>query len=122
MKVKTSELTGHALDWAVAKCEGEKPELNRGEIVTWKTIAFEEYRLVWNPSSNWMQGGAIIEREGIDVLKDGAHWTSLKTATAHHWHIRKSGSTPLIATMRCYVTSKLGDEVEIPDAFKQEHV
>ena len=26
------------------------------------------------------------------------------------------GPTPLIAAMRCYVTSKLGDEVEIPEA------
>jgi hypothetical protein len=25
------------------------------------------------------------------------------------------GHTPLIAAMRCYVASKLGDEVEIPD-------
>jgi hypothetical protein len=25
-----------------------------------------------------------------------------------------TGSTPLIAAMRCYVASKLGDEVEIP--------
>ena len=28
--------------------------------------------------------------------------------------IDQHGPTPLIAAMRCYVTSKLGDEVEIP--------
>ena len=27
-----------------------------------------------------------------------------------------SGPTPLIAAMRCYVVSKLGDEVEVPDS------
>ena len=27
----------------------------------------------------------------------------------------ESGSTPLIAAMRCYVASKLGDEVEVPE-------
>jgi hypothetical protein len=28
------------------------------------------------------------------------------------------GHTPLIAAMRCYVASKLGDEVEIPEGLK----
>jgi hypothetical protein len=28
---------------------------------------------------------------------------------------RSSGPTPLIAAMRCYVASKLGDEIEIPE-------
>ena len=90
--MKTSELTGKALDRAVAMCEG-------------KPLWFMGF------STEWEKGGPIIEREGIDVLRDGAHWTALKTATAHHPHIRKSGSTPLIAAMRCFVASKLGDEI-----------
>jgi hypothetical protein len=28
------------------------------------------------------------------------------------------GDTPLIAAMRCFVTSKLGDEIEIPEELK----
>lgn len=28
------------------------------------------------------------------------------------------GPTPLIAAMRCYVASKLGDEVEVPEELK----
>ena len=32
MKIKTSELIGHALDWAVAKCE---EEYGRDNAVTW---------------------------------------------------------------------------------------
>ncbi len=28
------------------------------------------------------------------------------------------GPTPLIAAMRCYVASKLGDEIEIPEELK----
>lgn len=121
MEVKTSELTGHALNWAVAKCEGEEAELNQGEIVTWKTVAFREYRLVWNPSTDWAQGGAIIEREGISLYLD----------TNNMWQANifdgnpicnpfggVEGSTSLIAAMRCYVASKLGDEVEIPEELR----
>lgn len=123
MKVKINELTGHALDWAVAKCEGENAELNRDEIVTWKTVAFEEYRLVWNPSTNWAQGGVIIERECIELTKGYGIWgAQIRNGEYGEW-CEYEGSTPLVASMRCYVASKLGDEVDIPDdVFKQEHV
>ena len=107
--MKTSELTGLALDWAVAKCEGEKAELNQGEIVTWKTIAFREYRLIWNPSTNWVQGGPIIERERINLWNEGYDWEASLFGEHIVW-----GPTPLIAAMRCYVASKLGDDIDVP--------
>ena len=72
--MKTSKLQGAALDWAVAKCEDKQ-----GKGLDWVPPAY---------STDWAQGGAIIERERIP--------------------------TPLIAALRCYVASKLGDEVEIP--------
>jgi hypothetical protein len=31
----------------------------------------------------------------------------------------QKGPTPLIAAMRCYVTLKLGDEVEVPEELKE---
>lgn len=90
MKIKTSELTGAALDWAVAKCEGiRKPDLVGG------FDGIGNYSEPWEPSTNWSQGGPIIEREAAQY--------------------ECFGPTPLIAAMRCYVASKLGDEVEIPD-------
>src|SRR5574337_1442837 len=70
MKIKTSELSGAALDWAVAKCEGDElAALN---------IQFPEqakhYRRV-SPSSDWAQGGPIIEREGIGLNRGaGSRW------------------------------------------------
>lgn len=119
--MKTSELTGAALDWAVAKAEGEEAELNKGEIVTWRYIIGREFRLVWEPSNNWSQGGAIIEREEIGIKRNapcsaGREWESSPSITAKgaggKWGY---GPTPLIAAMRCHVASKLGDEVEIPE-------
>jgi hypothetical protein len=104
--VKTSELTGAALDWAVAKCEGHTDSKD----FAW----YYDRRNTFNFSTDWSQGGPIIEREKLTVApyQDGG-W--LCTHPTDRWHGNKSGPTPLIAAMRCYVASKLGDDVEIPE-------
>jgi hypothetical protein len=94
--MKTSELTGAALDWAVAKCEG---------------LRFEEWETWGNYSTDWAQGGPIIEREGIALLPP-------ELAEMPGYEGR--GETLLIAAMRCYVTSKLGDEIEVPEDLNKE--
>jgi hypothetical protein len=115
--MKTSELTGAALDWAVAKCEEYEIEtLADGTVWYWQQHWLTgELEVIENfePSTDWKHGGPIIECEGITVGPDtGLDW----------WvaHIKGGvyidhGSTPLIAAMRCYVASKMGDEVEVPD-------
>ena len=124
MKMKTSELTDIALDWAVSRAKGIDAELNYGECVYWdhernsngKVICANSVRVVWNPSTNWAQGGAIIEREKIGVVTsadDANVWVG--SMFEPDWKFNHTGQTPLIAAMRCYVASKLGDEVEIPD-------
>ena len=102
--MKTSELTGIALDWAVGYVRGEKLRILERQIV-WP----EDY----SPSTNWAQGGPIIEREEIAILLEYP-----KSWWATDGDTRSSGDTPLIAAMRCYVASKLGDEVEIPEGLK----
>ena len=106
--MKTSELTGAALDWAVAKCDFEgAPPIN---IVCGVLYTLEGDG--WQPSTNWEQGGPIIEKWMIDVVGYRSGWRA-----ARHCGLAPTygyGPTPLIAAMRCYVASKLGDEVEIP--------
>ena len=105
--MKTNELTGAALDWAVAKCEG------------YTGVALQERTGTdwYSPSTDWAQGGPIIEREGILVARNnGFLWVA---STQPYEDVERPmefqfGDTPLIAAMRCYVMSKLGDEVEIP--------
>jgi hypothetical protein len=117
MKIKTSELTGAALDWAVAKCEdfndwtailrihnGRMTKIIPGDYET------SEIYTSYSPSTDWAQGGPIIEREVIDLTNIcPGTW---RATSVEHWF---NGPTPLIAAMRCYVASKLGDEVEVPD-------
>jgi hypothetical protein len=95
--MKTSELTGAALDWAVAKADGYPDE---------DILVDCDY---WNYSTDWRLGGSIIEREGIALyLYSDSEWN------AHIGGRESVGPTPLIAAMRCYVASKLGEEVDLP--------
>lgn len=100
--MKTSELTGAALDWAVAKCEG-LPD----------TEYARSHMDAWPYSTDWAQGGPIIEREKITVR----FWEGEDFVHAYKWNTEgwMEGPTPLIAAMRCYVASKLGDDIEIPE-------
>lgn len=133
MKIKISEATPLQIDYLVAKCEGKDKdcEIHAGNLLYGRvTSGFIQYK----PSTIWAQGGPIIEREKIGVwwahhvVDDegnayGNHWyaeTGLTDDSADERHVCMTGETPLIAAMRCYVASKLGDEVEVPDELKGE--
>ena len=111
--MRTNELSGAALDWAVAKCE--KPEWlgNQAEVYVLKAG--------FHPSTDWAQGGPIIERERLSLTPRGGYWDCyvhdrlFEDDGSDHYSM---GETPLIAAMRCYVASKLGDEVELPEGVK----
>ena len=103
MKIQTSELTGAALDWAVAKCE-RKYFAQEGE----------KFKRAYSPSTDWSQGGPIIEEETIDLAPQ-ITGTWIARAIDHRPVALQEGCTPLIAAMRCYVASKLGDTIEIPE-------
>ena len=94
--MKINELTGAALDWEVAQCEGVSVRNGFDDNCP-------EY------SINWSQGGPIIEREKIELEWHGNYWLAQIRAD-EEWY----GPTPLIAAMRCYVAYKLGDEVDVP--------
>ena len=113
--MKTAELTGAALDWAVAKCEGKNGVLHDDGITRCIVIASESgvYKGTWKPSTNWAQGGPIIEREKIGLLPSGNAYYERDGGTQYSY-----GDTSLIAAMRCYVALKLGDNVEIPEELK----
>ena len=112
MKVKTSNLTGPALDWAVVKCEyDELAALN---------IQYPQYARFYpeiSPSTNWAQGGPIIEREGIELSPDGNGRWNAAIRGGDEDDVAQ-GPTPLVAAMRCFVASKLGDTVDIPEELK----
>jgi hypothetical protein len=115
--MKTSELTGAALDWAVCEATGMFKAYT--QFRSGKNF-LKVYGVARNkhlhPSTDWSQGGPIIEREGISVDRIGGAWTAdISDSVGGYIEHTESGPTPLVAAMRCYVASKLGDEVEIPE-------
>jgi len=133
MKIKTADLIDTKLDWAVAKAldrfrsdilhkradglyaEGILPD----GVLSCPESVFDIPLKCLNYSDDWSQGGPIIEREKIAVewrrqsFGDGVpHWYACHPKNEGGL-IRYTGygPTPLIAAMRCFVASKLGDEV-----------
>ena len=114
--MKTCELTGAALDWAVAKCEGASADILESYIDGMREANDGNY------STDWSQGGPIIEQERIFMqpIYGGPEKTWFCTSRPRFGmnFPDMTGPTPLIAAMRCYVASKLGEEVEIPEELK----
>ncbi len=118
--MKTSELIGPALDWAVTSIEA--PEALRFGVADWREqrrSAVKNGEYAHRYHQNWAQGGPIIEREEIAVCP-GYQWEASMEIEIQGESdcVIGHGPTPLIAAMRCYVASKLGDEVEIPEELK----
>lgn len=103
MKVKVSELQGAALDWAVAHCDYTDPE------TCFFIVNYDGFK----PSTDWSQGGPIIDPVITKVEDYGDCWGAEGPDAPEQF-----GPTILIAAMRCYVASKLGDEIEIPEEVK----
>ena len=108
MKIKF--LVGAQLDYAVAKCSG--PTM----------VAFFQ-RNEYTPSTDWEQGGPIIWREECIATTERLNGGEFRVQMPYDRLVDRPGRyfygpTPLIAAMRCYVASKLGDEVEIPEGLK----
>ncbi|EOC0346265.1 phage protein NinX family protein [Cronobacter turicensis] len=109
-KVKTAELTGAALDWAVAKALDYEVFINPFNGVMRKTSeAIGCYR--FEPSTNWNHGGPLIE-EHIEHMsvQPGNMWAAVALGDFTY----QKADTPLLAACRAIVSHHLGYEVEIP--------
>lgn len=128
MKIKVSEATTDQLDWLVAKCLGwvTYPTDSKEQGEWYHTnaaiapLGYEHnrvHRRNFKPSTDWRQGGPIIEREWIcaDRLLNGQWIAAKQNNTGDSMLFAQGGTTPLIAAMRCFCCAKLGYEVEVSD-------
>ncbi len=128
MLVKTAELIGKPLDWAVTKCEYNAMSELGISIKPWVLEALAKGERFDPYSTDWLWGGPIIDRARISVFelpsgldlkehptfKPGDLWEA-EIMPHGEDSIRFCGPTPLVAVARCHAASKFGDEVEIPD-------
>lgn len=129
MIVKTSELIDESLDFAVATCLGYTdfhripnrpahepqfammpPRRAYGAIEMWE-IGY---------STDWYIAGPIIEREKI-ATRAHDHAVQEWSASPSFGNVESqvsafsTGPTLLVAAMRCFVASKLGHTVDVPE-------
>jgi hypothetical protein len=107
--MKTEDLIGVGLDWAVATAMKCPPPY------------FDDKGMAASLSTDWSRGGSIIDRERIMTEPQwiyneqgvpSVRWRAqilpyAGCAVAEFCY----GATPLIAAMRCFVTAKLGKDV-----------
>ncbi len=122
IEVKTSELSGAALDWAVAKVEGQQ----YSRICHFDGDVNATYLETLDYSTDWSQGGPLIDkfcsrlssngdRSGPDPetgnhYDDPSPWSACAGFTAGYGQ----GKTALIAACRAIVAAHLGDTVSVP--------
>lgn len=131
-RVATRELSGFALDWAVAKIQKHPWRcpwmLEKDGFDAWVGYEWAWGCLHPSYSTDWAAAGPIIERERIKVAPNlGGTWLGQARHEAHHplvggpvlagW-TNQHGPTPLVAAMRCFVASKLGPEIELPEGLQ----
>jgi hypothetical protein len=123
-KIKVGEASGVVLDYLVAISLGGEGFYYDTLATWWINVNGKDRALSkgwaqsFNPSTDWNHGGPIIDELG------GTMWST----NASGWRYRApydftndkegpttGGPTPLIAAMRCFVASKLGEDVEVPD-------
>lgn len=132
MKIKTEELEGVALDWAVAEaldkyCARRASDVGHawGESDPLIVVPSDHNQWFWtldedgwSPSTLWQQGGPLIEQNiGLSMRYDdkGESERFYAEAWCGNTNAYANGPTPLIAGMRAIVTAKLGEEVDVPD-------
>lgn len=113
MLIKTSELEGTALDYAVAVAQGWALDPHRpvddGQMVIDGKISLLQWLRF---STDWHHGGPLLDRYRITIDTDdySIYWAQLPESK--QW---SGGPTHLVATCRAIVAANLGDEVEMPE-------
>ena len=115
-EMNVSELSGAALDWAVASATGLAPEM-RGATPVCESTCFVGKFPVPPFSGSWSMGGPLLDShcKGFGCLQDGLDNTWRAFGYDHDYTTRiATGPSILIAACRAIVTARLGETVSIP--------
>ena len=116
VEVKTAELAGQALDWAVAEAEGV--EYIKGYIVTTErnligelisSSSVSNYR----PSTDWASGGPLRDKYSVSI-EHGGDGEQVYAYVHGRYLDGVFAETALIALCRVIATAKLGNVAQVP--------
>ena len=112
MKIKTKDLTGAALDWAVAKCEGAHPQISYPDKRLFGAIGD-----TFDYSTDWAQGGPLLNQHKISrTIDHSGLWIAYAgyNLNDEQRHMQCDRSE-LVAGLRCLVALNLGEVVDVPE-------
>jgi len=110
--IKVSEATNTQLDWLVAKCRGILQEW-ANDAGTGRVLRAPSY---CRPTTDRAQAMELVESEGVCLRRGHSGWWFAYQLTVNDEEVfLVLSATLLVAVARCYVASKLGENVEVPD-------
>lgn len=140
MRVKVATLTEPSLDWAVAVCIADTADAVsilaptvapasglstiKPEGLACARVCLEQngIRQLFTPTTDWDACGPLLERamqEGMSVnyYPDERQFQAIQRPIGHWSSVVcfAYGPTLLLAVLRCYVLSKMGPEIDVPD-------
>jgi hypothetical protein len=114
IEMKTADLAGEALGWAVGIAEGLDLILVPPEYGTpWRVFARYQGQAIqhtkrYNPWEDWALAGALVDKYRVCLDFKCGLWSALGDEWVAGCH------TPPIAICSAVVTTKLGDTVQVP--------
>jgi hypothetical protein len=110
--LKTSELKGYCLDWAVGS---QNQDWEHAELLTNLVCGDYGDGDAYSPSTNYGQGSRLMDEEGIslEIKHDGWRLACIYNLNDEMTCIQVDHDY-LVAGMRSYVESKFGKTVDVP--------
>lgn len=129
--VKIADATNIQLDWLVATCAGIAFTLDVSLphypllVLAGEEHLVDDFYSGYSPTKRPGQMWPIIEREGIELVRgndlifpkgnEKGEYSEPLWLASRGGGRKFHGPTSLIAAARCYVASKLGETVEVPE-------
>lgn len=130
-KIKVSEATNIQLDWLVAKCEGYFDATGQAPGYWESPSGVKHFLSMREPHDPHLEGVGWT----LHTTNPAAMWPIIENMVSDGFELKQAtfsaafqcirvrgdtvvagyGPTLLIAAARCYVVSKLGEEVEVPE-------
>lgn len=115
--IRTANLTGAALDWAVAEATGLDPIIYPSIYGTGPRVFVAQglERVRCRPSTDWSQCGPLIQQHSVSMhcpQYEGDCWAAWLISP--EGDVAQGGESALIAACRALVASMRGDSVTVP--------
>lgn len=114
IEVKTADLAGEALGWAVGKAESLDVFLAPPEYGNpWRVFARYQGKAIehvkrFNPWEDWALAGPLLEKHRVWMHVSGTTWSALISGWVD------GEQRPTVAICRSIVADKFGDTVQVP--------